>query len=320
MEYTRALVTGGSGFIAGHLQEALLRMGVEVISIDAMPIESTIKGNRLLSSNNFHFTRANVNDLHALNDLCDGVDIIFHMASNTDVRSGSSDSSIDYINTFSSTRSVLEAMRTNDISKLFFPSSSAVYGMREGMLREDEGDLRPISYYGAYKLACESIISSYCSMNGMDALVFRLPNVVGPGITHGVIHDLIEKIRLNSQRLKILGNGRQSKQYLHVNDAIDAMIGFSSDMNKGLDIYNISTDTSISVDSIARMICDYLGVNPLFEYTGGNSGWRGDVPSFSLNSSKARARGWKYTLDSMDAVEKTIENLCYTYKCRRYCH
>lgn len=313
MGYIRALVTGGSGFIAGHLQNTLLQMGIEVVSVDTKPIELAIGSDRLLSNHNFHFTKADVNDFHTLNALCDNIDIIFHMASNTNIRSGSTDSSIDYINTFLSTRSVLEAMRSNSISKLFFPSSSAVYGVREGIIRENVGDLKPISYYGAYKLACESLISSYCSMDGIDALIFRFPNVVGPGITHGVINDLIKKVKSDNQRLEILGNGKQSKQYLHVKDAIDAIIRFSSSMNNGLDIYNISTDASISVDSIARMICNHLEVEPIFEYTGGSSGWKGDVPFFKLDSSKAKTRGWKYTLDSMDAVKKTIEDVCQTY-------
>lgn len=313
MEYTRALVTGGSGFIAGHLQDALLQMGVEVISIDTRPIEFTMKGNRLLSNHNFHFTRANVNDFYTLNALCSNVDIVFHMASNTNIKNGSFDPSVDYIDTFSSTHSVLEAMRTNGINKLFFPSSSAVYGMHEGILKEDESNLKPISYYGAYKLACESMISSYCFMNDIDALVFRLSNVVGPGITHGVVYDLINKIKSNSQKLEILGNGKQSKQYLYIDDAIDAIIRFSSNMNRGLDIYNISTNTSISVNSIAKMICDYLEVEPVFKYTGGNSGWKGDIPFFSLDSSKAISRGWKYSLDSLDAIKQTVENVCRTY-------
>lgn len=309
MEYSKALVTGGSGFIASHLQEELLQRGIEVVSVDAKPIEFAINCDRLLSNPNFHFTRTDVNNIQIMKTLCDDIDMVFHMASNTNIREGSFDPSADYINTFSSTHSILEVMRANNIKQLFFPSSSAVYGIREGALKEDDGDLRPISYYGAYKLACESMISSYCSMNNIDALIFRLPNVVGPGITHGIIYDLMGKIKSNNSKLEILGDGKQSKQYLYVKDAINAIINFSSNMVNGMDVFNISTDSSISVESIAKMICNHLDVNPVFEYTGGNSGWRGDVPYFKLDISKAKSKGWKYTLDSTAAVKKTIEEI-----------
>ena len=305
----KVIVTGGAGFIASHLQRCLVRKGYDVTSVDIRPFSQCPVADELSSSDRFAYIQMDVNDVERFIDVSKDADIIFHMASNTDIRRGSSNPDIDYDCTFGTTHSVLEAMRRNGIGKMFFSSSSAVYGKREGLLREDMGDLKPLSYYGAYKLACESMISSYSYMNGFDAVIFRSPNVIGPGITHGVIYDLISKLKKDGSKLEILGNGRQSKQYLYIDDLVKGIVDFSSNMGVGVNTFNVSNDSSVDVDSIAKMVCQRMDLEPKFMYTGGEAGWKGDVPSFTFDITKAKSKGWKYSLDSKGAVMETLSKI-----------
>ena len=305
----KAVVTGGAGFIASHLQDALVKNGYEVTSIDIRDMSCNPLVQRTAKNKNFSYVEADVLDTERIAELMKGADIVFHMASNTDIRKGSTDPSIDYEMTFGTTHSVLEAMRLSGVKKLFFPSSSAVYGVKPGKLKESLGCLRPVSYYGGYKLACESLISAYSSMVGIDALVFRLPNVIGPGITHGVIYDLISKLKKDKTELEILGNGKQNKQYLYVSDAVKGIMDFTIDMGPGMDVYNISTESFINVDSIAQLVCERMGADPVYHYTGGSTGWNGDVPSFGFDIDNAMSKGWRYEFDSESAVRETLSKI-----------
>ena len=238
------------------------------------------------------------------------VDIVYHMAANSNIRISGNDPSIDFDSTLRTTERVLESMRRNEVGKIFFPSSSAVYGSRKGVITEDSGDLRPISYYGACKLSSEALISAYSHMNGIDALVFRLANVIGPNMTHGVIFDLVRKLNANPNKLQVLGNGAQRKQYVHIDDLKEGIIGFSERMSEGVLTYNISTKSSLDVREIVSIILEKTGLDPEIKYTGGESGWNGDVPSYELDISKAVADGWNYRYDSREAVERTLDVLC----------
>ncbi len=295
----KALVTGGSGFIGRHLIDRLLRGGWNVVSADHSP-------NQRPKNEKFMSVCIDVTDVNELVKIGKGCDAVFHLAANTDVRPKEELATLEFEQTFLTTRSVLECMRVNGIGKLFFSSSSAVYGNREGLLREDMGDLRPVSYYGAYKLASECLIKAYSSLNGMDALIFRLPNVVGPKMTHGVTFDFMNKIRNDPERLEILGDGKQEKQYAHVSDVVDG-ISYFFKRNRGVEVYNISNDSSITVNSIADIVCEEMNVKPEYIYTGGSVGWEGDVPSYMFDISKARAKGWTFKYDSESAVRESVK-------------
>jgi UDP-glucose 4-epimerase len=295
----KALVTGGSGFIGNHLTDRLLKGGWEVISADRGP-------NLRPKNDRFRSVCVDVADVNELVKIGKGCDAVFHLAANTDVRPKEELATLEFEQTFLTTRSVLECMRVNGIGKLFFSSSSAVYGNREGLLREDMGDLRPVSYYGAYKLASECLIKAYSSLNGMDALIFRLPNVVGPKMTHGVTFDFMNKIRNDPERLEILGDGKQEKQYAHVSDVVDG-ISYFFKRNRGVEVYNISNDSSITVNSIADIVCEEMNVKPEYIYTGGSVGWEGDVPRYMFDISKARAKGWTFKYDSESAVRESVK-------------
>lgn len=295
----KALVTGGSGFIGRHLVGRLLETGWDVVSIDL--IHNPISDGRLTS------VIADVTDTEKLIPFGEGCDAIFHLAANTDVLSEGL-SQREYERTFLTTKSVLECAGTNNIKKLFFASSSAIYGNRDGLLREDMGELCPVSYYGAYKLSSESLIKAHSTIHEIDSLVFRLPNIVGPNMTHGVVFDFVNKLRDNPSKLKILGDGKQEKQYAHVSDIINGVAHFMNRV-KGIETYNISNDSSITVDGIADIVCKEMNVNPKYEYTGGSTGWEGDVPRYMFDISKAKAKGWTFRYNSEEAVRKSVRSM-----------
>ena len=306
---TKAFVTGGAGFIASHLIDHLLDSGTEVVAADIMNRDMAVNLRHLKERDGFSYISMDVSNKKLLTEVIRGSDMVFHMASNSDIRTGCRFPGLDVKDTLQTTISVLESMRSNNITRLFFPSSSTVYGDKNSVLKEDSGDLLPISYYGACKLASESMISAYSYQNDIDAMVFRFPNVVGPRLTHGVIFDLISKLKKDPTRLEILGDGKQRKQYVYVEDLVKGIVDFTSKMGKGVSTYNISTDSLADVKTIADMICKKMNVDPLYEFTGGPSGWKGDVPSFEYDITKAKAAGWTFTYDSVAAIEKTLQEL-----------
>jgi UDP-glucose 4-epimerase len=218
---------------------------------------------------------------------------------------------LDLRNTFLSTYHVLEAMRRQYVRRFVFTSSSAVYGRSEGGLTEDTGPLLPISNYGAMKLASEALISSAAEMFLANAIILRLPNVVGPRASHGLIFDLFSKLREAPPYLEVLGDGRQQKQYLHITELVDAMTFISGRCNEGLHLLNIGPDDDgITVQQIAEMLLKNAGTGIPVRYTGGEQGWPGDVPRFRYSVRKLAKLGWSARMGSVEAVQRAIvENL-----------
>ena len=314
MESRKAVISGGAGFIGSHLADSLLKEGWEVLAIDRIPPKDAVNIGHLAGNERFSYFMNDMKDRGTVEKLAEGSEMIFHLAANSDIQKGGKDPSIDLNDTLLTTVTMLEAARANGIKRFFFSSTSAVYGDLKGIqLREDTGGLEPISYYGASKLASEAMISAYSYMNDMDSLVFRFPNVVGPRLTHGVIFDFIKKLRADEKSLEILGNGKQSKQYVYVKDLVDGIVKFSSLMEKGYHMYNISTESFTTVTEIADMVCGRLGLTGVeYKYTGGDCGWKGDVPTFDYDIGKAKKKGWRYNFDSSGAVRKTLEDLDLT--------
>lgn len=303
----KAVVTGGAGFIGSQLVDNLLNEGYDVVAIDMIPEDRATNLVHLDGRKGFEYCQMDMNTEDFI-DITRGSDVMFHLAANSDIRSGGQNPSIDFQNTLTTTRSALESTRLNKIPRFFFSSTSAVYGDKPGKkLTENEGDLRPISYYGASKLASEALISSYSYMCGFDALVFRFPNVVGPRLTHGVIFDFISKLEKDPSRLEILGDGRQNKQYVYSQDLVKGICEFMSHGYKGMNIFNISTESFTDVNTIADIVCEGMGLKDVkYEYTGGSCGWKGDVPSFDYDISKAKSEGWRFEYNSTQAVKKTV--------------
>jgi UDP-glucose 4-epimerase len=246
------------------------------------------------------------------NDICDDAEMekifkdhsfdrVYHLAANSDIQKGGKDPSIDTHNTFETTIKLLEYMRKYSVKELLFASTSAVYGDKQGPLKEDIGDLRPISYYGGAKLASEAFISAYAAMNNMRVNIIRFPNVVGPRLTHGAIYDFIAKLRKNPNELEILGDGNQEKPYIYVLDLVKAMLLMK--YNDGVEIFNAGVENATKVKRIADIVCEEMKLtNVNYIFTGGATGWLGDVPKFQYDLSKIHAFGWTAEHDSDEAV------------------
>lgn len=307
------LITGGAGFIGSHLAGALLKQGNKIISVDNFELGKRENVEEYMDNPNFELVEADVSDVDGFDKLLfeNKVERIYHLAANSDIQKSARIPGVDYSNTFSTTYSVVEGMRRNGIKKLFFASTSAVYGNKAGVrLTEDIGGLSPISYYGGAKLASEAFISSYAYMNDLEVLIFRFPNVIGPNLTHGVIFDFIKKLKNNPDELEILGDGTQCKPYLYVLDLVDAIVKYSLKQEKGVEIYNIGVDTATTVREIADMVCAKMGLkNVNYHFTGGNVGWKGDVPAFQYDLSKIYATGWRPAHNSNESVQATLDSI-----------
>ena len=295
------LITGGAGFIGAHLSRTLLADGHKVVVADDFTLGNRENVADCLENPNFTLIEQDVTDVERLVALMEEhqIERVYHLAANSDIQKSAKVPGIDYDKTFNTTYSVVEAMRRTGCKKLFFASTSAVYGDKAGVNMTEE--------IGGAKLASEAFISSYSYMNDFEVLIFRFPNVIGPGLTHGVIFDFIRKLQKNPKELEILGDGTQCKPYLYVLDLVDAINRFSHRERKGVEIFNIGVDTATTVKEIADMVCERMGLeNVEYKFTGGNVGWKGDVPAFQYDLSKIYATGWKPAHNSNESVRDTL--------------
>ncbi len=308
----RALVVGGAGFIGSHLCDALLREGNHVVCIDNFSLGTKKNIEHLEENSRFKVCETDASELSGLRRVFteERPDYVFHLAANSDIQASGSKPEVEYKNTYTTTFRILSCMREHGVKKLFLASTSAVYGdKRDVLLDEDTAGLAPISYYGAAKLGSEALISAFSYMNDMEALIFRFPNVIGPRLTHGVVFDFINKLRDNPEHLEILGDGRQTKPYIYVADLIDAIMRFKDTRQTGVALYNVGTEGETSVTRIADIVCEEMGLAHVrYSYTGGESGWKGDVPRFRYCTDKIRAAGWSAKLTSDEAVQRTVQN------------
>jgi len=309
----KCFVTGGAGFIGSHLTDALLKDGHSVVCADNFLIGKPENLAHLRNNNNFIFyetdlaEKANVNEIFKKEKF----DYIFHLAANSDIRESAKNPEIEYKNTLLTTYNILECMKLYNVKRLFFSSTSAVYGEKiTGPMGEISGPLEPISYYGSAKLSAEAFIHSFSHMNDFSSLVFRFPNVIGSRLTHGVVYDFIAKLKKDKQNLEILGDGTQVKPYLHVSDLINAISHLKNIEETGVVIYNIGVESKTSVTAIADIVCNEMGLkNVNYNYTGGNIGWKGDVPTFEYDLQKISTMGWSAKYTSDEAVRKTVKEV-----------
>ena len=308
----RILVTGGAGFIGSHLCERLLRRGAEVCCLDNFYLGRRRNIAQLETSAGFNFVEQDLLDRAALDALFarSGFDEVFHLAANSDIAAGIKDAELDLRLNQLTTLAVLEAMRAHRVSRLFFASTSAVFGESEATLSEDDGPLRPISFYGASKLAAEGYISAYAHLHGMQAVILRFPNVVGEHATHGVIFDFLRKLKKNASELEVLGDGHQTKPYLYVGDLINAMLIAWEKSSESVSVFHAAGIGETSVREIAEIVVHAAGKSDTrIRYTGGDRGWPGDVPRFRYDIARLKALGWQPKRTSTEAVRYAVERV-----------
>ncbi len=304
----KILVTGGAGFIGSHLCDALIERGHQVSVVDNLILGREENIAHLITNPNFKFYREDINNKSGMKLIFDeGFDMVYHLAANSDIQKGGKDPIVDYQLTFNTTFQILQLMKEYNIKKFFFASTSAIYGETYDVLNEDYGPLKPVSNYGAGKLASEAFISAFSTTYGIQTWITRFPNVVGERFTHGVIYDFIHKLLKNSNELEVLGNGEQCKPYVYVKDLVEGILFVIDHADESYNVYMLGSDSRTKVKEIAAMVIEEMGLNAQIRYTGGDRGWVGDVPEFRYDLTKVNNLGWKAPHNSNDSVRIAIK-------------
>ena len=306
----KAFVSGGAGFIGSNLVDRLLDVGHEVTVYDNLSTGLLQFLEYARDFDRFRLVEGDLLDEGSLSEAIAGHEFVFHLAANADVRFGTEHPRRDLEQNTIVTNNVLEAMRKNGISKIAFASTGSVYGDAT-VIPTPENAPFPIqtSLYAASKLAGEGLIAAYCGGFGFQSWIFRFVSILGERYTHGHVFDFYRKLKQNPSRLEVLGNGKQRKSYLYIQDCIDAMLFALEKSNESVNVLNLGVDGYCEVNGSIGWICEELGVTPKLEYSGGDRGWIGDNPFIFLDTSKIRDLGWKPKLSIKDGVLKTIQYL-----------
>lgn len=303
----RCLVTGGAGFIGSHLVDHLLSRGHFVKVYDNLSGGNYDFIKHHENNKRFSFTKADLKDLKTLIKETRGIEMVYHLAANSDISKGILDPSIDFSQTTQNTFTLLQAMKKNKINKLFYTSGSGVYGdVGATYTKESYGPLIPVSMYGATKLSAEAMIFAFSNFFDIQVWVLRPANIIGPRLTHGVVFDFIKRLKKNPSKLKILGDGMQSKSYLYVLDVIRGIDIVTKKATQKINIFNIASNSFINVNSIADVIVSEMNIRPKRSWTGGKIGWKGDVAKVRIDNGKITKLGWKPKYDSKNAIKKTV--------------
>ncbi|MGH2718370.1 MAG: NAD-dependent epimerase/dehydratase family protein [Actinomycetota bacterium] len=311
-------IAGGAGFIGSHFTDRLLS--------DPVTGRLTLYDN-FSSGREWHFehhlgdprlkvVRGEVEDTDHLTSVLEGHDLVIHLASNPDIARAATEPAIDFDQGTALTQSVLEAMRRSGVRRILYASGSGVYGdLGTVEAGEDYAPMYPVSTYGASKLAGEALICSYCHMFDFTGRAFRFGNVVGPRQTHGVGFDFARRLLEDPRQLRILGDGTQSKSYIHIDDVVEAVLLANARAPDPFNVYNVATGDYVSVREIADLAwsCvatsdgDGQGGGPRYEFTGGDRGWKGDVPVVRLDTGRIQALGWRCQRPTREALRASIE-------------
>lgn len=304
------IVTGCAGFIGSTLVDRLLANGQHVIGIDNFSTGQHQFLMGALENPNFRLIQIDLLNLEALKKAFSGGEVVYHFSANADVRFGTDHPRKDLEQNTIATFNVLEAMRANGIRKIAFSSTGSVYG-EAPIIPTSEDSPYPIqtSLYGASKAACEGLISAYCEGFDFKSYIFRFVSILGDRYTHGHVFDFYRKLKVDPSFLQVLGNGKQRKSYLYVQDCINAIFLAMEKSNDKVNIFNLGVDGYVEVDDSIAWICEELGVRPRIEYGGGDRGWIGDNPFIFLETKKIQALGWRPKFDIQQGIIKTVRYL-----------
>jgi UDP-glucose 4-epimerase len=306
--YGRYFIVGGAGFIGSHFADRFLAdSATEVVTLyDNFSSGREWHYAHHANDHRLRVVRGDVKDLPALREAMRSHETVIHLASNPDIARAAAEPDIDFREGTFLTQQVLEAMRMNGTPRLLYASGSGVYGdLGKTEASEDYAPMIPVSTYGASKLAGEALIASYCAMFDIRASAFRFGNVVGPRQTHGVGFDFVRRLLEDPTCLRILGDGSQSKSYIHVFDVVSAVLLAHSARKQPFEVFNVATGDYITVREIAELAVEVAGLAPgsvLFDYTGGSRGWKGDVPVVRLNTDRIKSLGWSSKRTSRQAL------------------
>jgi len=313
----KIFITGGAGFIGSNLAEFLLEEGAKVVVYDNLSLGRKEFLIPFLKNPRFKFIKADLLNKRKLEASIKDSDIVFHMAANSDIPYGIEHPEAELKNGTIATHNVLEAMKKSKVKKIVFASTSAIYGDNPKIMPtpENYGPLFPISFYGASKLACEGLITAFCHNYNFQAWIFRFANTIGKNGTHGSAFDFIKKLKKNPKELEILGDGKQAKPYLLVQECAKGIIFGFKKSNQQINCFNLTCSGATSAKKIAELVIKEMGLkNVKLKYTGTKRGWLGDVPQVRLNPGKINKLGWKPKLTSDQAVKKGVKDLVKQYK------
>lgn len=308
------LITGGAGFIGSHLSKSMVDIAGQVKVIDNLSSGRISNLRGCINKSNFKFIKGDLLKPRILADVVKDCEMVFHLSANSEVRAGVNNPKIDFDQNLKATHNLLETLRkSNSIETLVFTSSSTVYGEPSVIpTPEGYGSMKPISLYGASKLGCESLISAHSNLYNFNSIIYRFANVVGSRSTHGVIFDFIKKLNADDRELEILGNGNQTKSYIHVSDVIDAMLLSLKKVERNIEIFNIGSEDQVNVKTIAEIVASEMGLkNTNMKCKGGDEGrgWPGDVKFMILDIQKIKQLGWRPKYNSFDSVRLATKEI-----------
>ncbi|UCE92281.1 MAG: NAD-dependent epimerase/dehydratase family protein [Methanobacteriota archaeon] len=304
-------VTGGAGFIGSVLVDRLAAEGSDVTVYDNLSTGKEAFISQHIGSSGFRLVKADVLDFQRLLKEMEGNDVVWHIAANPDIRKGTESTRVDLEQNTLATYNVLEAARKTGVKDVVFSSTSTIYGRAKVLpTPEDYGPCLPISLYGASKLACEGLVSAYSELYGINGWIFRFANIIGRRSTHGILYDLVEKLNVNPAELEVLGDGNQRKSYMLVEECVDGMLFGYENAKDRLNYFNLGADDQITVRRIVEVLLEETGLEDVdVKYTGGESGWAGDVPVFLLSARKMQELGWKAKHSSEEAIREAARTV-----------